>query len=98
MALICNSYIFKINNIKRPPAGLFLCLFFCLSPGFGQKSDSYNPIISAIEFQGLQKTKQDILEREIQHQLNMALDSSLAKEDRNRLENLGNQKLFRLTY
>jgi len=89
MALICNSYIFKINNIKRPPAGLFLCLFFCLSPGFGQKFYSYNPIISAIEFQGLQKTKQDILEREIQHQLNMALDSSLAKEDRNRLENLG---------
>ena len=46
-------------------------------------------MISSIEFRGNDKTKDYIIEREIQHQINTVLDSSLAEEDRNRLENLG---------
>ena len=89
MASICNIYFFRIIYKKRPSVGLFLWLTFQLSFLFGQKSDLYNPIISAIEIQGLEKTKQYILEREIQHPLNIPLDSILTEQDRNRLENLG---------
>ena len=46
-------------------------------------------MISSIEFRGNDKTKDYIIEREIQHQINTVLDSSLAEEDRNRLDNLG---------
>ena len=49
----------------------------------------YKPMISSIEFRGNDKTKDYIIEREIQHQINTVLDSSLAEEDRNRLDNLG---------
>ena len=89
MASICNIYFFRIIYKKTPSVGLFLWLTFQLSFLFGQKSDLYNPIISAIEIQGLEKTKQYILEREIQHPLNIPLDSILTEQDRNRLENLG---------
>ena len=89
MGSICNIYFFRIIYKKRPSVGLFLWLIFQLSFLFGQKSDPYNPIISAIEIQGLEKTKQYILEREIQHPLNIPLDSILTEQDRNRLENLG---------
>jgi len=51
---------------------------------FGQK-----PIVKKIEFIGQNKTKSYIIEREIQHPLNIPLDSALAEADRNRLENLG---------
>ena len=46
-------------------------------------------MISSIEFRGNDKTKDYIIEREIQHQINTVLDSSLAEEDRDRLDNLG---------
>ena len=46
-------------------------------------------MVSSIEFRGNDKTKDYIIEREIQHQINTVLDSSLADEDRNRLDNLG---------
>jgi len=51
---------------------------------FGQK-----PIVKKIEFIGQNKTKSYIIEREIQHPINIPLDSVLAEADRNRLENLG---------
>ena len=91
MESICNRYFFKIiYNKNRPLIGLFLCLIFLLSNIFGQETDSYkNPVISAIDIQGLQNTKSYIIEREIQHPLNIPIDSSLVEQDRNRLENLG---------
>lgn len=52
--------------------------------GFAQK-----PIVDDIEFIGYEKTKRYILEREIQHPINVPLDSALAKADRLRLENIG---------
>ncbi|MBH09148.1 MAG: hypothetical protein CMG74_02145 [Candidatus Marinimicrobia bacterium] len=70
---------------KRPISGLFLWpLFFSIIFGI-----DYNPKISYIEFRGNDKTKDFIIEREIQHQINTNLDSALADKDRNRLENLG---------
>ena len=91
MESICNRYFFKIiYNKNRSLIGLFLCLLFLLSNIFGQETDSYkNPVISAIDIQGLQNTKRYIIEREIQHPLNIPIDSSLVEKDRNRLENLG---------
>ena len=40
----------------------------------------YKPMISSIEFRGNDKTKDYIIEREIQHQINTVLDSSLAAQ------------------
>ena len=48
-----------------------------------------NPQIVSIEFAGNIKTLDYIIEREIQHKTDVILDSVLADEDRNRLENLG---------
>ena len=70
---------------KRPFSGLFL-LFLFYSFIFGM---SYKPMVSSIEFRGSDKTKDYIIEREIHHQVNTLLDSSLAQEDRDRLDNLG---------
>ena len=70
---------------KRPFSGLFL-MFLFYSFIFGM---NYKPIVSSIEFRGSNKTKDYIIEREIQHQVNTLLDSSLAQEDRDRLDNLG---------
>ena len=47
------------------------------------------PIVSSIEFKGHKITKDYIIEREIQHLLDVPLDSSLANEDKDRLLNLG---------
>ncbi len=47
------------------------------------------PLVSRISFKGIKVTKPYILQREIQHPLNVPLDSALALEDRNRLLNLG---------
>ena len=47
------------------------------------------PIVSAIEFKGHLITKDYIIEREIQHLIDVPLDSVVAREDRDRLYNLG---------
>lgn len=67
---------------KRPFLGLFLFPVIILGSG-------YNPTISVVEISGNEKTLDYVLEREIQHLPNLRLDSTLAEEDRNRLENLG---------
>ncbi|GIS53385.1 hypothetical protein Ct9H90mP29_04270 [bacterium] len=46
-------------------------------------------MISSIQYIGNTKTQDFILEREIHHPINVFLDSTTAKEDRNRLDNLG---------
>ena len=46
-------------------------------------------IVSSIEFKGHQITKDYIIQREIQHPLDVPLDSSLADQDKDRLLNLG---------
>ncbi len=61
-----------------------IILFLSFNVVFGQ-----NPIVTSIEFVGYNKTKPYIIEREIQHPINLPLDSSLAEADRQRLENLG---------
>jgi len=47
------------------------------------------PIVRGIEFIGYERTKLYILEREIQHPINVPLNIELAQADRQRLENLG---------
>ena len=86
MVLTYNKLHLNILNYIRPVfSGLFLLL---LIYSFVSGMD-YKPMISSIEFRGNDKTKDYIIEREIQHQINTVLDSSLAEEDRNRLDNLG---------
>lgn len=63
----------------------FVVIMFLLNvTTFGQK-----PIVKKIEFIGQIKTKSYIIEREIQHPINIPMDSSLAEADINRLKNLG---------
>jgi outer membrane protein assembly factor BamA len=52
-------------------------------------SVSQNLIVSEILHKGNSITKDYIIEREIQHQIQMPLDSAVAIEDKNRLINLG---------
>jgi len=52
-------------------------------------SVSQNLIVSEILHKGNSITKDYIIEREIQHQIQMPLDSTVAIEDKNRLINLG---------
>ena len=47
------------------------------------------PIVSAIEFKGHFITKDYIIEREIQHPIDVSLDSVVVRRDRDRLFNLG---------
>ncbi len=47
------------------------------------------PIVSAIEFKGHLITKDYIIEREIQHPIDVPLDSVVVRRDRDRLYNLG---------
>ena len=61
-----------------------LPLFFLVSVTLGNKL-----IVSEIQIIGNEITKQYVIQREIQHQKNVFLDSTLAGEDRNRIENLG---------
>ena len=69
---------------KRPHLGLFL---FILSLVTNLYSNTVH--ISSIDIEGNHKTLNYILEREILHPINSPLDSSLAIQDRNRLDNLG---------
>jgi len=50
---------------------------------------SQNPIVKKIEYIGQYKTKPYVIEREIQHPINVPLDTLLAEEDRQRIENVG---------
>ena len=50
---------------------------------------SQNLIVSEIIHKGNTLTKNYVIQREIQHQIQMPLDSSIATEDQNRLINLG---------
>ena len=76
----------KIIVKKRPYIGLFLfTLLFTTVYAQGH----YKPVISSIQYIGNTKTQDFILEREIHHPIDVSLDSTTAKEDRNRLDNLG---------
>ena len=63
---------------------IFFALVIPLINLFGQ-----SPIVKRIDFIGYEKTKLYILEREIQHPVDVPLDAALAEADRLRLENLG---------
>jgi len=62
-------------------------LLICLSVPFVWAEKQ--PIVSAIEFKGHFITKDYIIEREIQHPIDVPLDSVVARRDRDRLYNLG---------
>jgi outer membrane protein assembly factor BamA len=47
------------------------------------------PIVSGIDIVGQKVTKEYIIRREVQHPLDVPLDSLIALEDRNRIDNLG---------
>ena len=76
----------KTISRKRPYIGLFL--FYLLSTIIFCQSN-YKPVISSIQLIGNTRTQDFILEREIHHNVNISLDSTMAIADRNRLENLG---------
>ena len=87
MVLTYNKLHLNILNYIRPVfSGLFLLCIICLCDSFGF---SYKPNISDIKIIGLSKTKHYIIKREIQHPINMPIDSSFAELDRNRIFNLG---------
>jgi len=67
--------------IKKRPYGLFLLSLFITF--LSAQS------VSEIQFNGLEKTQEYIVIREVHHAVKSPLDSLLAKDDRNRLENLG---------
>ncbi len=46
-------------------------------------------IVSTIDIRGYQHTKEYIIQREVQHEVDAPLDSTMAEEDRDRIENLG---------
>ena len=87
MVLTFNKLHLNILNYIRPVfSGLFLLCTICLCESFGF---NYKPNISEIKIIGLSKTKHYIIKREIQHPINMPIDSSFAELDRNRIFNLG---------
>ena len=87
MVLTFNKLHLNILNYIRPVfSGLFLLCTICLCDSFGF---NYKPNISEIKIIGLSKTKHYIIKREIQHPINMPIDSSFAELDRNRIFNLG---------
>ena len=72
--------------IKRPCKGLFLFFLFsnCLSSELSLK-----PFISKINYLGINKTQNFVIDREIRHPKNSYLDSMFVEEDKARLNNLG---------
>ena len=78
--------IINIFLKKRSLIDLFLFLLI-LETLFSE--NNYRPVISSIQIQGNSKTQNFIIEREIQHPLNIPLDSNLVLKDRDRIENLG---------
>ncbi len=67
----------------------FRLIFFfgpILWPGFDARSQS---VVSAIAVEGNRVTKEYIIRREIQHPLDVPLDSANVKADRDRIDNLG---------
>ena len=62
-------------------------LLICLSVPFVWAEKQ--PIVSTIEFKGHFITKDYIIEREIQHPIDVPLDSAVARMDRERIYNLG---------
>ena len=76
----------KNSGKKRPRRGLFLFLIIT-NIIICQKSPE--PFISNIKWQGNTKTEDYIIRREIRHSLNTPFDSTIAIEDRNRIDNLG---------
>tara|TARA_Y100000748_G_scaffold297068_1_gene290603 strand:+ start:7718 stop:9019 length:1302 start_codon:yes stop_codon:yes gene_type:complete len=78
--------VLKNSGKKRPQRGLFLFLIIT-NIIICQKSPE--PFISNIKWQGNTKTEDYIIRREIRHSLNTPFDSTIAIEDRNRIDNLG---------
>lgn len=62
-----------------------LFLFLFVTYGISQS----NPIVTSIRFHGNEVTEDYIIQREIQHPLDVSLDSSIINDDKNRLLNLG---------
>ena len=68
-------------SIKKRPYGLFL---FSLFITFLSAQS-----VSEIQFIGLKKTKEYVVKREVHHSIHQSLDSTLATQDRDRIDNIG---------
>ena len=70
-----------ISSIKKRPNGLFLFIYLY--------SFLWAQTVSEIQIVGIKKTKEYVVKREIQHSKYHSLDSTLATQDRDRIDNLG---------
>ena len=70
-----------ISSITKRPNGLFLFIYLY--------SFLWAQTVSEIQIVGIKKTKEYVVKREIQHSKYHSLDSTLATQDRDRIDNLG---------
>ncbi|MAJ86409.1 MAG: hypothetical protein CL687_05595 [Candidatus Pelagibacter sp.] len=75
-----------IKLSKRSILGLFL--FILITPSVSFSNSVYLPYIEKIEIKGNTKTLDYVIRREIKHEVLNLLDSLVAEQDRERIENL----------
>ena len=75
-----------LNLLKRSILGLFL--FILTVPSVSYSNSVYLPYIEKIEIKGNAKTLDYVIRREIKHAALNLLDSLIAEQDRERIENL----------
>ena len=75
-----------LKVLKRSISGLFL--FILITPSVSFSNSVYLPYIEKIEIKGNTKTLDYVIRREIKHETLNLLDSLVAEQDRERIENL----------
>ena len=75
-----------LKVLKRSILGLFL--FILITPSVSFSNSVYLPFIEKIEIKGNTKTLDYVIRREIKHEVLNLLDSLVAEQDRERIENL----------
>ena len=75
-----------LKVLKRSILGLFLFTLITSSVSFS--NSVYLPYIEKIEIKGNTKTLDYVIRREIKHEALNSLDSLVAEQDRERIENL----------
>jgi len=78
--------VLTLKVLKRSILGLFLFILITSSVSFS--NSVYLPFIEKIEIKGNTKTLDYVIRREIKHEVLNLLDSLVAEQDRERIENL----------
>tara|TARA_A100001011_G_scaffold115078_1_gene121670 strand:- start:32 stop:1345 length:1314 start_codon:yes stop_codon:yes gene_type:complete len=78
--------VLTLKVLKRSILGLFL--FILITPSVSFSNSVYLPFIEKIEIKGNTKTLDYVIRREIKHEVLNLLDSLVAEQDRERIENL----------